>query len=65
MMNKTGYIKIHSDQWHDNGKLYKVLQYKQRENSTAVELSIKHEDGTQESRVVPQGQIEWIEDGDW
>lgn len=56
---------IHSDQWSDAGKLYKVLHYKQRDNSTAVELTIKHEDGKEESRVVPLGQIEWIEDGDW
>lgn len=65
MMNRTGYIKIHSDEWEDAGQLYKVINYERRENSTAVELTLEHHNGRKEGRVVPHHWIEWIEDGDW
>lgn len=65
-MNNTGYIKIDSNQWSDAGRLYKVLKYFRRDpDSTAVELTLEHENGMVETRVVPSYQIEWIEDGDW
>ena len=64
-MNKTGYFKIHNDHWGDFGKLFKVLDYQARQNSTAVDITFKHEHGIVESRVLSVNQIEWISDGDW
>ncbi len=65
-MNSTGYIKLNSDDWADAGKIYKVLKYFRRDpNSTAVELTLEHENGAVETRVVSYHIIDWIEDGDW
>lgn len=66
LMNNTGYIKLDSDDWSDAGKIYKVLEYFRRDvNSTSVHLTLEHENGLVEGRVVPLHWIEWIEDGDW
>jgi hypothetical protein len=64
--NTTGYIMIHSDDYADAGKLYKVIEYFRRQpESTAAELIIEHAGGQKERRVVPYYWIEWIPDGDW
>jgi hypothetical protein len=63
-MNSTGYIKINSDDWADAGKIYKVLEYFRRADSTAVDLVLEYKD-EKIKRVVPQHWIEWIPDEDW
>lgn len=62
--NSTGYIKIDEDKFQDAGKIYKVLSYFRRDNSTAVELELEF-NGRTMKRVVPIHAIEWIEDGNW
>ncbi len=57
--NKVRYISIDSDDWQDVGKIYKVIKSTSRLNSTAVELTIEHESGQQEKRVVPNQWIDW------
>lgn len=52
-------ISIDSDRWDDWGKTYKVLSYKRRPNSTAVELELDYK-GTISKCVVPYHQIESI-----
>ena len=64
-MNNTGYIKINSDEWGDAGKIYKVVDYAPRDDSTAVELTLLESDGNMIHRVIPYHWVEWIEDGDW
>jgi len=60
------YIKIDSDQWDDANKVWGVLEYSTRPNSTAVDLVL--EDTTTRQtihRVVANNQIEWLEAKDW
>jgi hypothetical protein len=59
------YIRIDNDMWADAGKIYFVHEYATRENSTAVTLTIEDtKTGIIETRVVPQNQIEWVEEKD-
>jgi hypothetical protein len=59
------YIRIDSDRWDDVGKVWFVHEYATRENSTAVTLTIEDtKTGVVETRVVPQNQIEWVEEKD-
>lgn len=58
----NSYIRINSDHWNDSGKIWYVLSYKSRENSTAIELTLKDSFGIVESRVVPINQIEWVDE---
>jgi hypothetical protein len=64
MQDLIGYITIHNDMWDDCGKVYKVLSYFKRGESTGIRLELEHEDGKLETRVVPEEYIEWISDGD-
>lgn len=57
--NEVRYISIDSDEWRDAGKIYKVIKSTARPNSTAVELTLEHDDGKQEMRVVPYHWIDW------
>lgn len=57
------YIRIHSDQWDDIGKIWFVEEYKTRKNSTAIQLTLRDPLGRVDKRVVPSNQIEWIEEG--
>lgn len=60
------YIKIDNDQWNDLGKVWRVLEYHTRPNSTAVQLVL--EDTTTNevhTRVVASHQIEWLEAKDY
>lgn len=60
------YIRIDNDMWDDAGKVWEVMEYSPRPNSTAVHLVIEDTStGKVESRVVPQNQIEWLEAKDW
>ena len=59
------YIRIDNDMWADAGKVYFVHEYATRENSTAVTLTIEDtKTGEIETRVVPQNQIEWLDEKD-
>jgi hypothetical protein len=65
MNNSTGYIKINSDEWADDGKIYKVIEYfRPNADSSLVNLVLEYKD-EQIKRVVPQHWIEWIPDEDW
>ena len=55
-----GYIRINCDNWDDAGKLWFVVEYKTRENSTAIDLTLKDSFGIIENRTVALNQIEWI-----
>jgi len=57
------YIKIDNDQWSDLGVVYKVIEYKTRTPSTAVDLVLEH-NGKTTQRTVASHQIEWIETKD-
>lgn len=54
-------IRIDDDKWDDVGKIYKVLKYFRRKDSTAVELELEYE-GTLSKRVVAYHTIEWLYD---
>lgn len=58
------YIKIDNDQWTDFGIVYKVIEYKTRGNSTAVDLVLEY-NGETIQRTVANHQIEWLEPKDW
>lgn len=64
-MNKTGYIKIDNDKWDDHGKIYRLISYYKHGDSTGIHVELECPNGAIEKRVVPEYQIEWIEDGDW
>jgi hypothetical protein len=53
------YCMIDSDKWDDLGKVYKVVQYSYRPNSTGVELQLEY-NGETLMKVVPLEQINWI-----
>lgn len=59
------YIRIDNDKWDDAGKVWFVHEYESSPNTTAVKLTIEDtETGEIETRVVPQNQIEWMEEKD-
>lgn len=59
------YATIDSDEWEDAGKIYTILDYDHRNpESTAVLLTLKHEDGPVTRRVVPYHWINWVENGE-
>lgn len=60
------YIKIDNDKWDDAGKVWAVLEYTTRPNSTGVSLLLEDiKTGEVHSRVVADHQIEWLEGKDW
>jgi len=60
------YIKIDSDQWDDVNKVWGVLEYHTRPNSTGVDLVLEDTSTKQTvHRVVANNQIEWLEAKDW
>lgn len=60
------YIRLDNDRWDDAGKVWAVLEYSTRPNSTAVTLILEDTKTLGiETRVVAQNQIEWLEDKDW
>lgn len=59
------YIRIDNDKWDDAGKVWFVHEYESSPNTTAVKLTIEDTETSEiETRVVPQNQIEWIEEKD-
>lgn len=58
------YIKIDNDQWSDLGVVYKVIEYKTRIDSTAVDLVLEY-NGETIQRTVANHQIEWLEPKDF
>jgi hypothetical protein len=58
------YIKINNDQWDDLGIVYRVIEYKTRGNSTAVDLVLEY-NGETIQRTVANHQIEWLEAKDF
>lgn len=60
------YIKLDNDRWDDAGKVWAVLEYSTRPDSTAVSLVLEDTtSGEVHTRVVAQNQIEWLEAKDW
>ena len=60
------YIKLDNDRWDDVGKVWAVLEYSTRPDSTAVTLVLEDTvSGETTTRVVAQNQIEWLEAKDW
>jgi hypothetical protein len=58
------YIRIDNDQWDVAGKIWFVLEYRTRQNSTAIDLTLKDSYGNVHTRIVPLNQIEWMEAND-
>ena len=58
------YIKIDNDQWSDLDIVYKVIEYKTRTNSSAVDLVLEY-NGESIRRTVANHQIEWLEAKDF
>ena len=54
------YISIDSGKWEDVNRTYRVLQYEQRDNSTAVDLKLELEDGSILHRTFHNHFINWI-----
>jgi hypothetical protein len=54
------YISIDSGKWEDVNRTYRVLQYEQRDNSSAVDLKLELEDGSILYRTVANHHINWI-----
>ena len=60
------YIKLDNDRWDDVGKVWAVLEYSTRPDSTGVTLVLEDTgSGEVTTRVVAQNQIEWLEAKDW
>ena len=60
------YIKIDNDKWDDLNKVWGVVEYSARPNSTAVNLVLEDTStGQVVHRVVASHQIEWLEAKDW
>lgn len=60
------YIKIDNDKWDDFNKVWGVVEYHTRPNSTAVDLVLEDTlTGKIIHRVVASNQIEWLEAKDW
>ena len=62
----TEYVKFNTDQWHDVNKVYRLVEYVTRPNSTAVSLVIE-DTVTKEvtQRTAASHQIEFMEAKDW
>lgn len=60
------YIKIDNDTWADHGKVWAVLEYYTKPETTGVHLVLE-DTQTKEThqRVVASHQIEWLEAKDW
>lgn len=56
------YVRLDNDMWDDAGKVWFVLAYISRPDSTAVTLMLEDTDtGERHARVVASHQIEWLE----
>jgi hypothetical protein len=51
--------KIHSDFWDDIGKIYNVVSYEKRQESTAIALTLEY-NGSIIRKVVPIHEVEWL-----
>lgn len=57
------YCKLDNDQWEDLGKVWAVMEYVTRPNSTAVDLVLEDMETKEvHTRVVANHQIEWLEE---
>lgn len=57
------YIRLDNDKWDDAGKVWSVITYISRPDSTAVTLMLEDtETGERCTRVVANHQIEWLEE---
>lgn len=62
----TEYVKFNTDNWDDLNKVYRLIEYATRPNSTAVSLVIE-DTITREvtQRTAANHQIEFMEAKDW
>lgn len=62
----TDYVKFDTDMWDDHGRVYALLEYHPRPNSTAVSVVVEDTvTGEVKHRVIASHQIEFIEARDW
>ncbi len=54
--------RIDNDKWEHVGKIYHVWSAAQRDNSTAVELTLEDDHGNIFTITVAKHQIEWLEE---
>lgn len=60
------YIKILSDECSAFGKVFRVIQYRNRINSTGVDLVVEDTQTKETLKLtVASHQIEWLEAKDW
>lgn len=60
------YIKIDNDDWSDLNKVWAVVNYSRRPNSSAVDLVLEDPNTKNITRrTVAEHQIEWLEAKDW
>lgn len=52
-------LQLDLDDWEINGKIYRLLSYEPRENSTAVRLRVENM-GVISNMVVASHQIIWV-----
>ena len=62
----TDYVKFDTDMWDDNGRVYSIIEYVTRPNSTGVSVVVEDTlTGEVKHRVIASHQIEFIEAKDW
>lgn len=61
------YVRLNTDMWEDAGKVYRIVEYMRRPNSTGVSLVLENAYKPEEviHRVVAEHQIEYLEAKDW
>lgn len=66
MVTPFRYIKFDTDEWAHHNRVYKLLEYTPRENSTAVTVLVEDTDTLETfTKVVAYHQIEYLEAKDW
>lgn len=55
-------VKLHTDNFDTNGKLYNVKSFSMREGSSAITLNVIENAWTTREMTVPVSEVEWIDE---
>ena len=55
-------IKLHSDSFDRNGKVYDIKGYSRREGSTMITFDVIVNPFTTHSMTVPESEVEWLDE---
>lgn len=56
------YLTLDTDYWADVGVMFKLLEYHNPADSTAVQLVLEHPNGEIIKRTVPLHTIRWVDE---